>query len=321
MRALVSVLLAVPMLAVDGTASAQGTTVAGRVVTADGGSPGAVVAVIRGTGDDGRADSARVAADGRFAVPLPPGAGDSIDVALRGTATHHPARVRLAAAGAGDEMRILLVPRTWRIAAGRYAGRVVDVDPALALTPPCEGCGAFWKTGWTRDGAPWLQAWHPAAFPLGLAFDRAWSRPAGAAPDSAAFWRVVEAMEDAFGQDLFRPVRPGAVARADDDVVVAIDPALSSAGFTSVLGQRDRLGFASIRFRRVRPGDDALVTYELMHALGLGHTCAWRSIAADLRRCRALRSSVPTPEDVAYTQLLSRIRAAQLAFGARWGPD
>lgn len=67
------------------------------------------------------------------------------------------------------------------------------------------------------------------------------------------------------------------------------------------------------------PQGAELVIHELMHALGVGHTCAWRSVAADLRRCPGRRSPVPTAEDVAYTQVLYRVRHLQTARGARWG--
>ena len=177
-----------------------------------------------------------------------------------------------------------------------------------------------------------FQGWPASRFPLRVAFDREHSIPAGAAPDSAAFWRGVESMEDAFGMDLFRPVRYVQTlaqgieeSGADDVVLVVIDPGLPVAGLTMALGRPGIVEYAAVSLQRrdvVRTGyGPELVGHEMMHALGFGHTCSWRSISADLRRCPEMRSPSPTPEDVAHAQVLYRVRDLQSAGSLRWGLD
>ncbi|HEX2079839.1 MAG TPA: hypothetical protein VHG08_19135 [Longimicrobium sp.] len=319
-------------------AAAQGTDVLrGRVLTVDGTRADSLRAFLRWRmrGDTvARVDSVEVDSAGRFSLPLAGEAADSLEVTVdavdRDRRTHHPALVRIHRREAAWEQGIVLVPRTWTIAAGRYAGERVRVRPHLARTPVCRRCSVFWVQQQLRaDGPVHWQGWPMSRFPLRVGFDRAHSVPVGAAPDSAAFWQAVARVEDAFGTDLFRPVRYAQTLprhpedNPDDVVLVVIDPSLSIAGLTTVLGRTGTVEYATVSFQRrgsvVGSVGPELVGHELMHVLGFGHTCSWRSIAADLQRCPELRASSPTPEDVAYAQLFYRVRDVQRASGARWG--
>ncbi|HEU4881054.1 MAG TPA: hypothetical protein VFT45_02380, partial [Longimicrobium sp.] len=312
----------------------------GRVVAADGARPDSLRAFVRwrAVGDTAvRMDSAAVDSAGRFALPIPAGAADSlqliVDAADRTRRAYHPALARIHRREAQAEQGIVLVPRRWTLAGGRYAGQAVEISPHRARTPVCPRCSVFWvRMQSPGQEAVRFQGWPMSRFPLRVGFDRAHSMPVGAAPDSAAFWLGVDNVEDAFGMDLFRPVRsPQTLAQGiegmspTDVVLVLIDPSLPVAGLTMVLGPPGIVEYAAVSLQRrdvVRTTYGAeLVAHEMMHALGFGHTCAWRSISADITRCPQLRTPVPSPEDVAHAQVLYRVRDLQRAGGLRWGLD
>lgn len=334
------VLFAGSMLAAAPAAPQEPGVLRGHVVAADGAQTDSLRAFVRwrAPGDTAlRVDSAAVDSAGRFALRVPVGAEDSLqlvlDAADRSRRAWHPALVRLHRRDAQDEHGIVLVPRAWTIPSGRYAGEVVEISPHAARTPVCRGCSVFWVRYPAQGREPVrFQGWPVSRFPLRVGFDREHSVPAGAAPDSAAFWRAVESVEDAFGMDLFRPVRyaqtlaQGIEENGPDDVVlVVIDPSLSVAGLTMVLGRPGIVEYAAVSLQRrdvVRTGYGVeLVGHEMMHALGFGHTCAWRSISADLQRCPQMRASTPSPQDVAHAQVLYRVRDLQRSGTLRWGLD
>lgn len=321
-------------------AAAQGEAVLrGRVVAADGAST-AGMRVHAGwpASLDARPhrDSATVDAAGRFVLPLPDSLPDSVtvvvdaaDPALR---AHHPAVARVPRAQVRDRQHgFVLAPLEWLVPGGTYAGRRVPISPTLARQAPCAGCSGFWvRMGGPRGGTG-FQGWIATRFPLRVAFERGGSVPVGAVPDSAAFWRAAGEVEDALGEDLFRPVPFAATLprHAEEDpgdvVLVRIDRTLTTGGLTTMVGSRGNIEYAGLALQRagalLEPRGLELVRHELMHVLGLGHTCAWRSVLADVGRCPRMAAPAPTPQDVAYTQLLYRVRALQRDGTLRWGLD
>ena len=221
---------------------------------------------------------------------------------------------------AGDNVgTILLVPHTWRIATGEHAGQEVRIDLPGATGLSCSGCDAFYGRSLGDERSvvsPGIPTWPPTAFPLDVAFDRDNGARISAA-DSTSFWRVVRSLEDRFGLRLFRAAALEVVLQnvANDgpgSLLVMVDARLPSIGWGSSVAQSGDILAGSVRFRSARMFDGAgsteVVAHEVFHALGFGHTCAWRSVVADPARCRSLRSTLPTPEDVAHAQLLWRIR-------------
>lgn len=230
---------------------------------------------------------------------------------------YHPAEVPLPASG--DVGTILLVPRTWRIVTGVHAGSEVEVDLAGATRPVCAGCDAFYGRVRGDENSrlpPGIPSWPPRAFPLDVAFDRENGARITAA-DSIAFWGIARSLENAFGLRLFRPAELRRVlAEIRDDgpgsLLVTVDPQLPGIGWGSYGGQSGDILAGTVHFRSTftfrGPGADEVVAHEIFHALGFGHTCAWRSLVADPRRCRTQQTDTPTPQDVAHAQLLWRIR-------------
>ncbi len=324
---------AVPAAAQDGPA------LRGHVVTADGAPTAGMRVFVRwqGPGDWRPAtDSAVVDSAGEYRVPLPTRLPDSltliVDAADRTARTHHPALARIARAEAGWEHGFVLAPREWTVEGGLFAGQRVGVSPLRARRPSCPTCtNGFWiRMAGTRSPIG-FQGWPASRFPLRVAFERGGSVPMGAMPDSAAFWRAAAGVESALGMDVFRPVAFGQTLprrledEPDDIVLVRIDQELSTPGLTTMVGSRGNVEYAGVVLQRagsaLATGGSELVQHEMMHALGLGHTCAWRSVLADTHRCPAMRAPTLTPEDVAHTQLLYRVRDLQRDGDFRWGLD
>ena len=201
-----------------------------------------------------------------------------------------------------------------------------------AFTSACRGCGAFYRhdPAPTKQGAArgTLGSWPERAFPIRVAFEREYSGDPIQARDSVAFWQAADELEARYGADLFRPARAAETTPDDfngptDVVLVYTDPSLRFAGLTTLFWHGADVTYAAIRLRRPPVYWDAhqpsVMRHELMHALGFGHTCAWRSVLAETERCPVMRAETATPEDVAYAQVIRRVRALQREHGARWG--
>lgn len=309
--------------------------VSGRVIPAGGGDVRGVRVIARA---GLVADSAEVDSTGSFAIALPPGdAADSVELWVdAGDAlapAFHPARLRLARKDVAREQEIVLVPLRWTIRGGRYDGQVVEVPLARAFIGACKACGGFFRGSSARadSGRTVLRGWPAERFPLRVAFDREWNGEKVTAGDSVSFWREAAELEETFGADVFRPARfPDAVPAGDggpDDVILVwFDPEMRGiAGLGTAVSDGDDIEYGDLRLNRAAlretetyPG---LVAHELMHTLGFGHTCAWRSVVADVRRCPQLRAPMPTAQDVAYVQLAAAIRALQRERRGRWSVE
>jgi hypothetical protein len=334
-RPFLFLLLIAALACFAGAAEAQAPVLRGRVITADGVTATGARAFVRWRGAADSVtwtDSAVVDSAGRFRIPLPDSLPDSLTVIVNGAnGAYHPSLARLERSEAAWEHGFILVPRRWTIAMGSYAGQSVEISPERAVRPVCAGCSGFWmRMRGTRAPLSAFQGWPSARFPLLVAFDRAAGLPAGAAPDSALFWRTAGEVEAALGMDVFRAARytQTLAGFAEEDVpanvvLVRVDRSLGIPGYTTTVGRRGTVEYAAVSLRSAgaasAPGGGELVGHELMHALGLGHTCAWRSVLADVSRCAYQRAPLPTAEDVAYTHLLYRVRDLQRGGAFRWG--
>lgn len=307
--------------------------ITGEVIAAGGGSVAGLRLFVRGSSF---ADSVEIAPSGRFTLPLPGTLQtDSVellvDAADRASRVYHPSLVRLGWEDLAREQRFVLIPRRWRISSGSHAGTAVEISPHRAFTPACRGCSGFYPRE-TALPAPSSQSviegWPEEVFPIRIAFDREYSVGAITEPDSVAFWRVAEKMEEDLGSRLFRPARhletlPHEGVAPPDVVLVWIMPNIRLAGLSTRGGFDGDILFAAVRLQRAAlitsPQGPTLITHELMHVLGFGHTCSWRSVLAEHSHCALQRSLTLTPEDVAYAQLVRQVRALQREHGARWG--
>ncbi|CAN5860361.1 hypothetical protein BH20GEM3_BH20GEM3_09880 [soil metagenome] len=308
--------------------------IAGQVFSADGAPVHGLRFFLRAASF---ADSVDVDPAGRFSLALPEQLPDqvielSLDAIDRATRRFHPALVWLRREELAGEQRFILVPREWTISQGSFAGTTVTTSLQRAFTPPCTGCSAFYERAGTRAtflARTPIQSWPEARFPLRVAFDREDVAEVFTARDSVEFWRVAESIHRDVGSELFRPVRYEETlagegeGEPEDVILVWVDPSLPYSGLGTAVSEGGKIVHGSVRLRRAgltsSTGAPELLTHELVHALGFGHTCAWRSVVADPTRCRSLRSPSLTPEDVAYMQLLRRVRELQQTHRARWG--
>ncbi|HEY0153894.1 MAG TPA: hypothetical protein VGB92_17920 [Longimicrobium sp.] len=315
--------------------AADAQAIRGQVWAADG----AATAGLRVTAHVGAwSDTASTDVAGRFAVPIPDSlGGDSVRVVVDAAETaarvFHPSVASLARGEWDEEVRMVLLPRRWTIRAGTHAGEIVEVSARRGFTPTCRDC----SSGFFRRGVPsrlgarvsTVPAWRPGSFPLRVAFDHGYSSERISARDSAAFWREVAELERDLGEHLFRPARFSETDPVDDApedlVLVWVERGLRSAGLGSVAYSGGDIGYGSVRLDDAlaftRPGAPGLIAHEMVHTLGIGHTCSWYSVVADVSRCPERRAPSATPEDVAYIQVHLTMGALQRAHGARWGLD
>ncbi|HET8655144.1 MAG TPA: hypothetical protein VFL93_06490 [Longimicrobiaceae bacterium] len=309
-----------------GVASAPGRMLSGWLYPAQGADVGGVrVRYTLG----GLRDSTEAEPAGRFSLALPrqPLPGDSLTVETVDPAGRYlPSLHRLRIDGFEGALAVVLVPRRWEIASGLHRGESIGVDLAAAARR-CERCPSFYPEPSGNDSIPprrrGVPAWPDSALPAYLAFDTT-AGPRFSASDTAAFWRAARTLEEELGRDLFKHASLAlAMGPPPGDphgvLIVVADPTIDRSGIGGTGSQAGDILGASVSLRSpglaAMSGGQTLVMHELMHALGFGHTCAWRSIvSAD--RCPQLRAERPTAEDVAYAQLLWSIRALERERGA-----
>ena len=117
---------------------------------------------------------------------------------------------------------------------------------------------------------------------------------------------------------VFRPGDSSALGDGRLGVEVVVDPRIPPAAVTwGAWGPSGDLNDARVAVRSPADfRDAALVAHEMLHALGFGHAIEWRSV---MTRTAAADVTSLTAQDVAYAQLIYRVRAAQAAYGADVG--
>lgn len=186
----------------------------------------------------------------------------------------------------------------WTIRGGTFAGTTVHVNTYLAS----RRSSRFLRLS-RLEGDSRFVSWSPSHLPAPVAF-----RPGKiTADDSLAFWSILRQMETDMGMRLFEPAT---IARDDDpDDVIVVDTKYMSSddGVTYVTWSNNGGLYDARVYLRSRSTlhDSRIVTHEMMHALGFGHTSAWSSIMNSGEWApRRL-----TPDDVAYAQFAFESRA------------
>jgi hypothetical protein len=288
--------------------------VAGAFVTLDGRPPPDMRMEIR---SEAVRESLSVV-DGRFtARPLldPDASVQVLAAPVRDTLLYHTVDVRVHAQRDLQRLRVALIPTHWRIDAGTYAGRDIPVDAARALRRTGRGAG-FWRLVPLSGTSPRrILGWAESQLPLRLAFDRAQSFEPITAGDSTAFWASADRMQRDLGVRVFIPANMNDTVRGP---VVPIEISMQSTeGHTSLSwGQAGDAGDGVILLRSASTlGDAHVVTHELLHLLGFGHTSQWPTVSVPAGGTEIAL----TPFDVAYVQLAMRLRRLQHETGALHG--
>jgi hypothetical protein len=324
---LVAALCTAPLLAGCGDASGpqQPFSASGSVTTWDGSPVPALAVTVSGGGS---ARTVPVGTDGTFSVEADVRA-DTVQLVVdhsgTGARTTLPALVRVSGRAPARDLRIVLVPAYWTIAAGTYAGTTVAVSMDAAFQAPCstpgdKNCDGFYPADWLGG----VKQWPARLLPVRVAFDRANSHQPISAADSAAFWATVGRMNQDAGTILFRPARMeeitlGAANRPVDAVVVRVDTTLTGfSAWTHWWWNAAGDMYAGV----VRPASTAqlrvewLMTHELLHTHGFKHSCAWATVMGSYGCNPAQRLTIG---DVAYLQLAMRVHQRQQATGAAHG--
>ena len=160
--------------------------------------------------------------------------------------------------------------------------------------------------------------WAADRLPIPVAADPDLGDDAVRHTDSIAFWAAARQLERDWGAPLFVPA-PAAGARRGDwaGIAVQIDPRLPADGFTTTTSDsHGDVYVADVAFRtRAHLRDPGIVTPELMHALGLGHTERHESVM----RARGTLPARASADDIAYGRLLYAVRRIQARWDAEFG--
>jgi hypothetical protein len=188
----------------------------------------------------------------------------------------------------------------WTIRGGAYDGRIIRIDSDLATRKG----SAFLRLSRLKGDRRFV-GWNPSGLPARVAFraDRSVS-----ADDSVAFWSILNRMELDIGMRLFEPATLAVESDPDDIIVVdtklmSVDDGRTYLTWSNNAGVYD----ARVYFRsKSLLHNTRIVTHEMMHALGFGHTSAWNSIMSP----ESWGAASLTPEDVAYAQFAFASRAS-----------
>ena len=183
------------------------------------------------------------------------------------------------------------------IESGTYAGTVVPIAKGSATRRGSR----LWRLTSREDRR--VVGWNPSRFPVGVAF-----RPGGGVTpdDSIAFWRTLGRMETDLGLAIFAPATISVDDDPDDVIVVGTRQMPGDDGITLVTWSSNGLLYdARVYFRSpAKLHDERVVTHEMMHALGFGHT----SDAGSIMNASPLSDRL-SPRDVAYVQLALQSRS------------
>lgn len=213
--------------------------------------------------------------------------------------SHMLAVVAVFAVGTAAPMAAQPQDSLWSIRGGSYAGQSVRIDPSLAS----RRSSRFLRLARPRGDVRYV-GWNPSKLPAHVAFRRG---SGISESDSTAFWAILRQMESDIGMRLFEP----AVLFDDDDpanvIIVATKSMAREDGLTMVTwGASGSLYDARVYLRSLETlRSPRIVTHEMMHSLGFGHTSAWASVM----NSGGSAPSRLTLEDVAYAQFAIDARA------------
>lgn len=263
--------------------------------------------------------SERVAIEsGQFSkrVELPPEADVDVRAMPVGDESYHPVHLRVRSQRDLRDLRIVLIPRSWRIDAGTYLGQSSGVDAVRAMTPSTSGA-PFWRLApISGRGLRTLLGWRESDLPVHVAFDRRRSSERIEPADSVAFWAIVSQMQRDLGVTLFVPDdMSGDTTRVNFARIEITSQIAEGHTFVSWTQSGD-INDGVIQFRHAATlRESGVVTHELLHLLGFGHSTSWPTIS----RPTGGREARLTLEDVAYVQLAMRLRQLQQRTGAKPG--
>jgi hypothetical protein len=205
------------------------------------------------------------------------------------------------------------VPRSWRIDAGTYEGQTLPINADVAMRRTSAE-SPFWRLAPISGVGPrTLLGWRESDLPLQVAFDRQRSSEVITAADSAAFWNIAARMERDLGVSLFAPADVRGDTMRANFVRVQISGQIAEGHTFVSWSSAGDITDGVVQLRHAATlRDPHVVTHELLHLLGFGHTNAWATVAQPAGG----HEQGLTPQDVAYVQLAMRLRRLQRETGA-----
>jgi hypothetical protein len=196
----------------------------------------------------------------------------------------------------------------WTIEAGAYAGFRIPLhfDAAFGARGKREH---FWRLATGARSTSGIVGWKSTRYPIPIAFRHKGFSRAISPSDSVVFWSIIAQMNADFGFELFRPATVG---KEDPPDVIVVD--LGDMRNTDGLSRETWTPWGELFDVRVTFNDAEtlhdrrVVTHEMMHALGFGHTMGWRSVL-NLRQSND--ADRVTPDDVAYAELAMSSRISR----------
>lgn len=196
----------------------------------------------------------------------------------------------------------------WTIKRGSYAGRTLALryDSALGSGRDPEH---FWRLPESvEDGR--VVGWNTERFPIPVAFRRGGRSGEISASDSAVFWAIIGEMASDLGMAVFRPATVASPGDPEDVIIVDVRSIAGIDGVSRITWKPSgELYDVRVTFRETGTLHDGhVVTHEMLHALGFGHTKAWKSAVNPSPYARLMRLS---PDDVAYAEVAMGLRMKQ----------
>ena len=219
-------------------------------------------------------------------------------------------------------LNIVVIPATWTISSGVFAGASVPIDLMAAYAKP--GGSATDPSFYLRYGTPWRYVVGSyAALPVPTAFCRSASNRVIDLADSTAFWLIMSAYHTIVGRTMYAPAQDTAVCGASTPgfelVRDSTQGGIPVAGITSPFSRDFIKGIMDGDWKQESRKcfiDLFCVQHEMTHGLGFGHTCSWTSI---MESCgdKSMQSDTPTATDIAYMQLMAAVADAERAASTR----
>jgi hypothetical protein len=188
----------------------------------------------------------------------------------------------------------------WTIHGGRYDLVSVHIDSDIAT----RRSSRFLRISKLAGDARFV-GWNPTRLPAAVAFR---ANRGVTESDSTAFWDILRRMELDMGMRLFEPASLASDSDPADVIVVDIKILGRDDGKTLVTWTTSgavydaRVYLAST----LTLHDQRIVTHEMMHALGFGHTSMWPSVM----NIGAFAPDALTIVDIAYAQFALASRVA-----------
>lgn len=271
-------------------------------------------------------------------IPLPPSVQNlsgsvTVDATNVSQRTYIPSvtLIQNLSSAQNRQLRFVLTPMSWTLQSGTYSGTVVPIQIGKALLPAGDG-----SCYWCIDG-PLDSAFVWQNYPVSVVFTDTMPSGRGTPPiphtaaDSVELSRQLDSMEQRYGENLFQLATWNGVA--NHGISIDFDYTLYYAGVGGSGGRNNYFFGGAISFRSGVVGPNGtigafsytgLIEHEFGHTLGMGHTCSWLTIM--FTNCELLappvlnrNSSIATPGDVAYFQVLRNVRTIQIAQSAQFG--